>query len=291
MNGKPPSARPPRSLGPEAKAAFLAGLREGLCREDAAAAAGFSLTGFYGARRRDPVFAADWSDALALPPAAERRARAYEQRGEVRISGANRRLLQRRRRRHVRFTAERREIYVTRLAETCDSVAAAEAAGVHPSTARLHRRLDPGFDEVCGEALAEGYVFLETEIVRLRLAAQKRLRAAIDRAHPAPSETLLAEEAAEFDRIMKLLNRFDRKHRRPDARAARVGRRPALTFDQSLAALEKALDHLDIPPLEMPRKAGAQEEEAAKPPSRASRQGRRRRRGRRPPAAGSGRKG
>lgn len=110
MNGKRAlSGRPQRSIGPGAKAAFLAGLRRGLCRKDCAAAAGFSLTGFYGARRRDPGFAAEWREALALPPAAQRRALAYEQRGQTRIAGANRRLLQRRRRRNVRFTAERRE--------------------------------------------------------------------------------------------------------------------------------------------------------------------------------------
>src|SRR5687768_2781679 len=132
MDGSSESRREPQGrIDAAAKAAFVAGLREGLSREDAAAAAGFSLTGFYGARRRDPGFAAEWAAALALPPAAERRSRAYAERGEVRIAPANRRLLQRRRRRHVRFTAERRELYLTRLAETCDSVAAAEAAGVH----------------------------------------------------------------------------------------------------------------------------------------------------------------
>jgi hypothetical protein len=104
---------PPRRIDAAAKAAFLAGLREGLCREDAAVAAGFSLTGFYGARRRDPAFAAERREALAMPPAAERRALAYAGRGEVRIAPANRRLLQRRRRRHVRFDAGRRELYVT----------------------------------------------------------------------------------------------------------------------------------------------------------------------------------
>src|SRR5688500_17100841 len=98
--------RPQPRIDAAAKALFLAKLREGLCREDAAAAAGFSLTGFYGARYRDAAFAADWKDALAMPPAAERRARVYEERGEVRIAPANRRLYQRRRRRNVRFDIE-----------------------------------------------------------------------------------------------------------------------------------------------------------------------------------------
>lgn len=234
-----------RQIDASAKAAFLAGLREGLRREDAAAAAGFSLMGFYNARARDPEFAAGWKAALALPPAAERRALAYAERGEVRIAPANRRFLQRRRR-LVRFDAERREIYVTHLAETCDSVAAAEAAGVHPGTARYHRRMDPVFDAACREALAEGYVFLETEIVRLRLEAQKRLRAAIERADPAAKAALLAEQGVEFDRIMKLLARFDRKPRRPEGNFTPGGRRQAWTFERAIVQLDKALDALAL---------------------------------------------
>ncbi|HEX8667609.1 MAG TPA: hypothetical protein VF727_04465, partial [Allosphingosinicella sp.] len=68
-------------IGAAAKAAFVAALRSGARREDAADAAGFSLTGFYGARRRDPAFAAEWKAALAASAATDRRARAYAQRG------------------------------------------------------------------------------------------------------------------------------------------------------------------------------------------------------------------
>ena len=241
--GKRPPG-PPRRIDCAAKSAFLAGLREGLTREDAAAAAGFSLTGFYTARARDPGFAAGWKDALALPPAAARRARAYEERGEVRIAPANRRLLQRRRRRHVRFDAARREIYVTVLAETCDSLAAAEAAGVHPSTARLHRRQDPIFDSASRDALDEGYAVLEAEAVRARLAEQARLRAAIERAGADPPPRLLADEAAEFERVMRLLARHDRKPRRPEAVFTPGGRRKPWTFEAAMAAIDKALDAL-----------------------------------------------
>ena len=257
MRGKANSRH--RQIDTAAKTAFLAGLRDGLCREDAATAAGFSLTGFYGARYRDPAFAADWKAALALPPAAGRRARAYEERGEVRIASANRRLLQRRRRRHVRFDSGRRELYVTCLAETCNSVAAAEAAGVHPSTARLHRRLDPVFDSACREALAEGYDFLETEIVRLRLEAQKRLRAAIERAGPVPPPALLAEQGAEFDRIMKLLARYDRKPRRPASNFTPGGRRQPWTFEDAIRQLDKALDGLGVTRIPLPPEEGDEE--------------------------------
>src|SRR3569832_985225 len=90
-----PQRRPQIRIDATAKAAFLAALRRGVAREDAAAAAGFSLTGFYGQRRRDPAFAADWTAALAGPPAAERRTRACAERGEpgeISIANANRRL-------------------------------------------------------------------------------------------------------------------------------------------------------------------------------------------------------
>jgi hypothetical protein len=257
----------PRLIGPAAKAAFLAGLRDGLCREDSAAAAGFSLTGFYGARRRDPAFAADWQAALALPPAAHRRARAYAERGEVRIASANRRLLQRRRRRHVRFTAERREIYVTRLAESCDSRAAAASAGIHPSTATLHRRTDPVFDSACREALAEGLVFLEAEVVRLRLEAQKRLRSAIARAGPVPPPELLAEAGAEFERIMKLLDRIDRKPRRPQSRFTAGGRNQPWTFDRSIRLLDKTLRALGLRTDSGPKRKRGDEDPPDEPPS------------------------
>src|SRR3954469_6433913 len=198
-----------RRIDAAAKAAFLAALRGGARREDAAEAAGFSLMGFYGARSRDPVFRADWTEALAAPPAAGRRARAYEERGtergEVRIAPANRRLFQRRRRRHVRFDAAAQAAYLAHFAANGDSRAAAAAAGVSASTVRLHRRTDPAFAEADRQALAEAYEFLEVESVRQRLAAQKQLRAAIEAAEPDPPPSLIAEAGAEFDRTMKLL--------------------------------------------------------------------------------------
>lgn len=241
MRGKSNSRH--RQIGSAAKSLFLAGLRNGLRREDAAEAAGFSLMGFYNARARDPQFAAEWKEALALPPASARRARAYAERGEVRIASANRRLLQRRRR-LVRFTADRRELYIAHLIATGDTVAAAAEAGVSPSTVNYHRRNDPDFAQVHREALDQCYVRLEEEALRLRLAAQVRLRAALDSAGDSPPRALLEEEGAEFDRIMKLLARLDRKPRRPEANFTPGGRRQAWTFEESIRALDKALDAL-----------------------------------------------
>ena len=150
MSGKAVSKRIPRRIGAAARAEFLAGLRRGERREDAAFAAGFSLTGFYGARRRDPAFRAEWTEALAASAAAERRTRAYaerRERGEIRIACANRRVYQRRRRRNVRFDAKAQAAYLASFAATGDTRASAEAAGVHELTVTLHRRNDRAFAE------------------------------------------------------------------------------------------------------------------------------------------------
>lgn len=167
MHEDPERQEPPRRIDAEAKAKFVAALRKGARLDAAAAAAGFSLTGLYAARRRDPAFKAAWQGALATSAAAERRARAYRERGEggeVRIAMANRRIYQRRRR-NVRFDAAAREAFLTHFTATCDTKAAAEAAGVHESTVRLHARTDREFAAAYRDALAEGYVRLEAEAV------------------------------------------------------------------------------------------------------------------------------
>jgi hypothetical protein len=246
MSGEPSSRRPARIIDSAAKARFLAALRRGERREDAAQDAGFSLTGFYGARRRDPAFAAGWKEALALPSAQERRARAYETRGEVRIASANRRLYQRRRRRHVRFDEARREIYIAHLAAYCDTRAAAEAAGVSVSTVHLHCRTDPVFAEACAEALAEGYPRLEAEALRARLEAQRRLRAAIEAAGASVPAPLLADEGAEFERVMRLLDRRDRKPRSPESAFRQDGRRQPWTFESAIVLLANRMHGLGL---------------------------------------------
>lgn len=256
---------PPRFIDAAAKAAFLAALGNGARREDAAAQAGFSLTGFYGARRRDPQFAADWTRAIATPEAGERRRGSYAARGrgacpgrgpgEVRIASANRRPVQRQRRAHVRFTLDRREIYLEHFAATGDATASAAAAGVSESTVTLHRRTDPAFDAACREALAIACPRLEEEALRLGRAAQLRYRAAVERgATAAPPRSAQAcpccghspDEEAVFDRIMRLLARRDRRERRVETRFAEGGRRQRGTFQEGIAWLDRSLRALGV---------------------------------------------
>lgn len=249
-----------RCIDVAAKAGFLADLRRGARREDAAADAGFSLMGFYGARRRDPAFKSAWEEALGELPAAQRRERAYAERdacieksrwacpersrGEVRIAAANRRFWQRRRRSHVRFIAERQADFLTHFASSCDARAAAAAAGVSESTVHLRRRTDPVFAEAYAQALQEGYARLETEMLRQRLAAQARLREAIEAAGPAAP--LPAEEGAEFDRIMKILARHDRKPRRVERGFRSGGQRQRMSFDEAIVLLDRKLRAMGV---------------------------------------------
>lgn len=245
-----------------AKAAFLAALRRGARREDAAAEAGFSLMGFYGARRRDSLFADAWVEALAASAAEERRARAYAERGggaksgrgEERIASANRRIYQRRVRRNVRFDADAQALFLAHFAATCDLRAAAAAAGVAESTVTLHRRRDPAFAEAFGRALGEGYVALEAEAVRQRLEAQRRLRAAVESACPEPNRRgpgggappAALDAGAEFDRVMKLLARWDRRGDRPGFREVRHGRQRRMSFEEAILLLDKKLRALGV---------------------------------------------
>ena len=260
MHGPVESPRPQRLIGPEAKATFLAALRRGAPREDAAAGAGFSLTGFYGARRRDPAFAANWQAALATVPAADRRAKAYAERGEggdPRIASANRRLVQRQRRRHVRFTLERQELFLEHFAASGDTRASAEAAGVSESTVHLHRRQHAEFRACYDEALAIAYPKLEADALRLRLESQARLRAAVQRgAETGPRSgsgqtRCLAcghdpDDDAQFDRTMQLLARRDRKPRRVDSRFTPGGRRQRWTFEEAIELLDKKMRALGL---------------------------------------------
>jgi hypothetical protein len=56
-----------------------------------------------------------------------------------------------------------------------------------------------------------------------------------------PPDQVAAEEGAEFDRIMKLLARWDRQPRRPDSRFKPGGRRQRHSFDDAIAMIEKRL--------------------------------------------------
>jgi hypothetical protein len=249
-----------------AKVAMLAALREGRRLDEVAACYGVTLQAFYSARRRDPLFAAAWQDAHALSAEAERRCLSTRpsaspvalpdtgsgRNGERRISSNNRRLLQRRGMRHVRFDERRKGVFLAHFARSCDFLAAAAAAGVCERTVYNHLHRDPAFADALQTALKEGYAWLETEALRQRLEAQERLRAAWEDADEGEEELLREEEGVEFDRAMKLLARWDRKNGGLGPRQVGHGRRRPWSFEETIALIDKKLDNLGIPRLPPP---------------------------------------
>lgn len=231
---------PPRRIDLAAKVRFLRGIRAGLMRDEAAAGSGFSAQAFYGVRRRDPIFEFAWLAALELSSVDERdRRRADEMLEAVSegpIAGNNHRLLQRQRlRRGFKFDERRQQIFLDYFAGTADEDAAADAAGVSRQTVRAHMRRNPEFAALREEALGMAYARLEGEAVRQRLEAQQRLRDNLD-----PK----GEMAQEFERVMKLLARYDRKGGQVGSRVHQPSAGRAWSFEDSIKALDKALDSL-----------------------------------------------
>jgi hypothetical protein len=229
--------RPRRRIDGAAKARFLAALRAGEHRDEAARIGGHSWRGFYGARRRDPVFALGWGWALELSAADERSKKAgAADTGETEIAPNNKRRVQRRKR-QLRFTDARKRLFLDHFAGTADAFAAAAAAGVGYSTVYEHRRKDAVFAEAYDETLAQAYAMLEAETVRQRLAAQRDLR---------EGRLPLGEMAQEFERAMKLLARYDRRDGRIGTREVRRGRERRWSFDEAIDALDKRLRALGL---------------------------------------------
>ncbi len=233
---------------------MLAALREGRGLGEVAAAYGVTLQAFYSARRRDRVFAAAWKDAHALSAEAERRpveaggeGAEGDEGDEVLIASNNRRLMQRRRMRHVRFDAGRKGVFLDHFARSCDLLAAAAAAGVCERTVYNHLRSDAAFAEAFPAALGEGYRRLEAESVRRRLEAQRRLRAAIEAAEEKGEPIPAAEEGVEFDRAMKLLERWERRDGRLGRREVGRGHQRRLTFEEAIVALDRKMRALGLP--------------------------------------------
>jgi hypothetical protein len=205
---------------------FTHALRRGATVEEAARAAGFGVSSFYRRRRRDPEFAAVWAEALEISNAPRL------------IKPGNGRPLQLRHTRRLRFTEERKDVYLAHFAATCDMATSAEAAGVCTSTVRNHRLKDAEFDARCQAALEQGYAALEEAAVRERLAALEKLREGV---LPA------GEAAVEFERQMKLLSQWRRRDGSLGPRAHSRETLSRWSFDEAMKALEKRLKALGIP--------------------------------------------
>jgi hypothetical protein len=252
MGQRSDSTPPRRRIGGEAKAAFVAGLRAGLSRDAAAAQAGFTANGFYYARARDTLFALAWTwanDLSAADACAARRAAAPPDPETTAIAPNAKRRLQLRPVRRARFDDRRKRIFLEHFAGTADVRASADAAGVSVSTVTAHRRDDPDFDAACEAALAIAYAALEAEAVRQRLEAQRKLA---DGLLPA------GEMTQEFDRMLKLLTRYERRNGRIGSRRVDPGREARWSFDDAVRLLDRklralGLRHGIVPPDDPPR--------------------------------------
>lgn len=236
--------RPRRLIGEDDKARFLLSLRSGASREEAAAGTGFAPISLYNVRFRDEVFrlALEWATELAaieerlgrLPPPA---GQGEDEAGEVRIVPCNGRFLQRRRLRIVKFNEKRQQVFLDHFAGTADAHEAAAAAGVSYHAVRAHYRRNPEFAALWDETLRFAYAMLEAEAVRQRLAAQRRLAENLE-----PK----GELAQEFERVMKLLARYDRRGGRVGTAERVPAAHQAWTWDEAIAALDKRLRALGL---------------------------------------------
>ncbi len=218
-------------IGDEAMCVFLNALRGGARHSEAAREAGFCRSSFYRLKKRDPAFAAGWAEAVSHSS------------GLRYICPGEGRQLQLRRIRSVRFTPERQEAFLDHFAGTCNLADSAAAAGVSEATIFAHRAKDPDFAARFQTALEQGYARLEAMVVQRRIEGQKLLRPIEPTGEPEP----------EFERALKLLQRWERKDGRLGPRENGPGRQRRMSFDEAIALLERKLRHMEVPiPLPAP---------------------------------------
>lgn len=211
-----------KRLDPQALGAFVAALEKGAHVIAAAEMAGAAASSFYRLRERCAAFAAAWDEAVAKSS------------GPMLIAGANKRKLQKRRSRRLRFTRERKEAFLAHFAATCDATASAEAAGVSPDTVSKHLGSDPAFAQGWQAALETGYRLLEAELVAQQRAAQA--------AYSIAPDMDAAARAKDFERSIQLLAQWRRKDGSLGRRASpKADGRQRWSFEEALEALEKKL--------------------------------------------------
>ena len=222
-----------RLIDKEAKACFLAGLRAGATRSEAGRRAGFSYQSFYGARQRDPVFKLGWIWALELSAADERAAFRPPSLAAADAAEPPRPALPESRSRRTTSAGCRRGGCDARASPRRARRSSSTISRSPPTPSPPPRR--PGFifrpstgiaaatpisPRDWDEALRHAFALLEAEAVRQRLEAQQRLRESPDPTGEMPEE---------FERVMKLLARKDRRDGRIGN--ARGELRPAEALD------------------------------------------------------------
>jgi len=215
--------RPP--IGEKARQVYLAQIARGVGEEAAARAAGFTRSAFARLRRREAGFAALHEEA-----ADRSRAPRFISRGKGRALQV--------RRNRIRFTDKRKEIFLDRFAGTCNLSEAAELAGIAEATVFRHLAQDPDFAARFREALGLCHVRLEADVLHRRIKGQQRLKEIEPTGEPEP----------EFDRAMKLLQRWDRKDGTLGRRSVGHGQARRWTFDEAIKLLAAKLKHMEGKP-------------------------------------------
>jgi hypothetical protein len=209
---------------------YVERLSRGENHREAALGAGYSRNAFFRLRKRDPEFAAACDEAVSRSS------------GKRFIHGTRKRNLQLRRNRRTLFTTERQDVFLSHFAITGNREEAAAQAGVCVGTIDRHRRENPDFERRFRVVLDQVYEKLEADLVAARVAAQRR----------ALELEPTAESGVEFDRALKMLQRWDRNRER-HGRAG--GDRPVAfrwDFAEALTLLEKKLRNMGIEILPLP---------------------------------------
>ncbi|MFL6843400.1 MAG: hypothetical protein ACJ8ER_00785 [Allosphingosinicella sp.] len=216
-------------------------LERGMSLTDAATAVGFRFLAMLNARKRDPVFAEACEKALE---------QANKPRLILRTKGHKWRL---RRPGNLRFTEARQKVFLDHFAGTCDEQAAIEAAGVCAKTVYRHRLLNPEFAARYRAVLELVYDRLEAEMLRQRLAMQKRIAEGLSKGIEPTGEI-----AQEFERVLKLLTRWDRRQGAPGPRSVGHGRQERWDFDDAIDEIERKLRNMGVPIRDTDSKEGGQ---------------------------------
>jgi hypothetical protein len=203
---------------------YIKRLSEGANYAQAAAGSGFAECSFRKLRRRDAEFAAMCAEAV------ERSC------GMRFVHAGNKRKLQLQRNRRTKFTPQRQEAFLSHFAVTGNLTEAAAKADVSVSTVDKHRRKDPEFERLVLEALDHAHLRLRADLVAARIEAQRRQL----KIGPDP------ESGPEFDRALKLLERWDRL-RGGKAGAAGHSLEERWNFEETMILLEKKLNNRGIP--------------------------------------------
>ena len=167
------------------------------------------------------------------------------------MTGKRSGVLQEKQARPNSITKAKQNLFLARLAATCNVRAACRAADVHNSSIYALKARDAGFAERWERAVELGYEHLETELVRRALGGGGAID---DHELPAPD----ADETLPFDpelalKVLAQRHKADGQRGRSPARLKQPSTKEVLAaLDRKLTAMEKKLERQAVPTLPSP---------------------------------------